>query len=468
MRKRIRVACAAALGAGAVVLGTSSAHAQDAGPPTCASLIAADTTAFSATPAVVYIAGSSASQIPLQALAPVVAAQNIAIVYQGPDSCVGVGDLIGHTAEATAAYSFLDPQNVNSQGLAAATTCTVAGAPPIDIAPSDVFPDTCATKLSIGTAGAITTTSTPIRDFWGPVQAMTFAVPSGSTAQSISAEAAYVAFGYDAVTYSVTPWTVAGSIYTRPHTSGTMNMLGAAIKLDPNKFVNANPTSMPYPSQYQAGTGGMRNALANANGTANVNATLGQLSYSAVESAANAAMLKILAFQGYGQSCGYLPGSDSTHLDMINVRQGRYEIWGPLHFIVNVDSNGVPLGGNMTANPAVVTLMNYFLATGPNPPASVSMDAGAFDGGVSEASIQKLIQVEAKPGYVVPWCAMQATRSTEVGAPASYSPSAPCGCFYESVLGVHTSTYCKSCGTDADCADAGTYSHCRYGFCEAQ
>jgi hypothetical protein len=463
MRKKARVTCAAALGVGAAVLGTSRAQAQTT--PVCSALISADT-AFASDagggPTTVYIAGSSASQIPLEALAPLLANKNIAIVYQSPDSCQGVSDLLNHNAESGKPYSFLDPAQVSSTGLAKAVTCTVASpAPPIDIAPSDVFPDTCASKLGIGTVGAITTTSTTFREFWGPVQAMTFAVPASSLATSISAEAAYIVFGYGGTTYTVTPWTNPATIFTRPDTSGTMNMLGAAIGLAPTKFANATPpaSGATAPAQQESSTGNMQTALANA--TTNAAATIGQLSYEAVVSYSNATALKILAFQPAGEPCGYLPGSDKTHLDMINVRQGRYAIWGPLHFIVNVDSSGNPLGGNMMPNPAVVTLMNYFLATGPNPPTSSSADAG-----VATSDIKTLITAEATPAYVVPWCAMQATRMSELGQPMSYQPTAPCGCYYESVLGVSTSTYCHTCTDNSGCS--APYPTCRYGYCEAQ
>jgi hypothetical protein len=462
MRKRIRVACAAALGAGAVVLGASSAQAQTTTP--CATLISSNTALASGATAV-YVTGSSASQTPLQAIAVALASKGVAIVYQKPDSCVGVGDLINQSADI-AASNFLDPAQV-SGGLAKPVACAPPASTPPDIAPSDVFPDTCASKLNIGTVGAITpTTTSGIRDVWGPVQAMTFAVPAGSSANSISAEAAYVVFGYDATTYTVSPWTVPGSIYTRPNTSGTMNMLGAAIGLDPKKFANATPCTTGCPAQLQGGTGNMQSVLAGA--TSNANATIGQLSWSAVEtfsgSDAGAGAFKVLAFQGTGQKCGYTPSSSASALDMINVRQGRYEVWGPLHFLVNVDASGNYKDHTGATNPAVTTLMNYIVATGNNPPASVSMDAGAFDGGVTEADIQAIISAEAKPGYVVPWCAMQATRTTEIGAPASYQPAAPCGCFYESVLGVSTSSYCHTCGSGC----SGSTPVCRYGFCEAQ
>ena len=462
MRKKVRIACAAALGAGVAAFGTSRAEAQTT--PTCASLVAADTSLTSGA-ATVYIAGSTASQIPLEALAPVIAAQNIAIIYQSPDSCVGVNDLISHTAETTQAFKFLDPAMAAAHaGLAQPVTCTVASPPPIDIAPSDAFPDTCASKLNIGTVGAITTTSTPIREFLGPIQAMTFTVPAASTANSISAEAAYVVFGYDAASSGTTvpPWSVPATVFTRPDTSGTLNLLGAAIGLAPTKFANAIPvTSGTPPAQFQQGTGGMQSALAGA--TSNVNATIGQLSYEAVVSYSNATALKMLAFQAKGQSCGYTPSSTASTLDMINVRQGRYAIWGPLHFIVNVDSSGNPLDGSMSTTnaPAVRTIMNYFLATGPTPPLS-----STADGGVSATDVKTLITAEAKPAYVVPWCAMQASRSSEAGTPVSYQPTTPCGCYYESVLGVHTSSYCTTCTSDTNCS--GSYTHCRYGYCEAQ
>lgn len=426
----------------------------------CSTLISADT-AFSSAASTIYIAGSTAVQTALEALSPVIATKDVAIVYQAPDSCQGVSDLLNHTAESGQPYLFLDPGQVTN-GLAKAVTCTVASpAPPIDIAPSDVFPDTCASKLNIGTVGAVSTTSTPVRDFWGPAQAMTFVVPASSTANSISAEAGYVVFGYDAMTYSVAPWTNSAVIFTRPDTSGTMNMLGAAIGLAPTKFANATPpaSGTTAPAQQEHGTGNMLTALSSASGGPNASATIGQLSFEAEVTSSSASSLKVLAFQGKGQQCGYLPNSDATHIDMINVRQGRYEIWGPVHFVVNVDSSGNPLGGNMAPNPAVVTLMDYFLATGPNPPMSSS------DAGPSASDLQTLITAEAKPGYVVPWCAMQVERTSEIGQPMSYQPPVPCGCYYESVLGVSTSTYCHTCTSDTNCT--GSYTHCRYGYCEA-
>jgi hypothetical protein len=465
MRKKTRVACAAALGMGAAVFGSSPAWAQST-TPTCASLLASNSV-LTPSAKVVYIAGSSASQIPLEALAPVVASKNIAIIYQSPDSCQGVNDLLTGTAELGKPLQFLDPAQKSSQGLAKAVQCTNTAAPPIDIAPSDVFPDTCGKVFTSITAGQVTTKTTPVRDFLGPIQAMTFAVPSGSSAASISAEAAYVVFGYDATTFSVTPWTVPGAILTRPYTSGTLNMLGTAIGLAPKLFKNSDSTAPGFNAANQeGGTGNMQSALATP--TLDPKATIGELSYEAVVGATSvsSSALKILAYKHSGQSCGYFPSQTASSVDMINVRQGRYAIWGPLHFVVNVDSSGNPLDGNKQPSTAVSTLMNYVLASGPTPPASSSAD-----GGIADADLQTLITAEAKPGYVVPWCAMQAQRDGEMATPTSYQSSTPCGCYYESVLGVSTSSYCHTCtdpnGT-ANGSCTGSYPVCRYGFCEAK
>jgi hypothetical protein len=116
-------------------------------------------------------------------------------------------------------------------------------------------------------------------------------------------------------------------------------------------------------------------------------------------------------------------------------------------------------------------VLNYFIATGPTPTTStlftgaLSGDAGA---GVSTNDIQQLITAESKPAYVVPWCAMEAQRSTEVGPESSYASPEPCSClFEETVQGAPVSGHtCTACGGDAG-ACPGTQV-CRYGYCEVQ
>ncbi len=456
MTKRGRIAYAAAGIAGVAVLGAPGrARAQAVGCSTY--------------PNPVYISGSSASQPVLQALASVLGS-NVSIIYQNPDSCFGLNDAITGSpstetvANTTVSSNFLDPVSGKAIG------CTADPAQAPDIGVSDVFLKTCQTRLGTATVPA----GQNIVQVSGPIQAMTIAVPSMSAATSISAEAAYVVFGYDAMPFSVPPWTQPAGIFVRPQTSGTLNMIGEAIGLASAKWAN-DGLATPSSAQEENGTGGMFNVLASANSSPNVNATIGILSAESVIQrnagvAAGGGTVKVLPFQATGQSCGYYPDSSSTQFDKLNVRQGRYDIWGPLHFVVNVDSTGYPMGAHKDA---AATVLNYFIATGDGAtqPFKVPGDAGA----ITMDQEQLLIDAESKPlvGGVVPWCAMQVMRTEEVGAEASYQPAAPCGCHFEfTAIGKTVSPYCQTCTTNGDCKNpdggASAYPTCRFGYCEAQ
>jgi ABC-type phosphate transport system substrate-binding protein len=424
----------------------------------------------------VFISGSSASQPVLQALAKVLGT-SVSIIYQNPDSCFGLNDaIVGQpSTEAGIKTQYLDPVN-------GATACTLDAAPTtqvVDIGVSDVFPATCQGNLGMGgtTAGAQ-------MEVEGPIQAMTIAVPQMSTATSINAAAANIVFGNDAMSVPVGTWTVPLAIFTRPDTSGTLNMIGTAIGLLANRWVNATPGTTPVPTNQASSTGAMFSDLA---GATNANATIGILSDEAViqNNAKNlldsgtGTTVKPLAFQGVTQTCAYLPDSKLGATDRINVREGRYDIWGPLHFVTNV-SNGA-LTAPHAAAAAIV--LNYFIATGPNggtpiPTASdAGVDAGA--GAVTSTAEQALIAAEANTtisgGGVVPWCAMEVVRTSEIGAEASYQPDIPCGCYFESIAaGATVSPYCQPCNVangNADCNPEGgtsAYPVCRYGYCEVK
>jgi ABC-type phosphate transport system substrate-binding protein len=444
----------------AVLALAARANAQtDGGTPVCDSL-----------PNPVYISGSSASQPVLQALADTIGT-SVSIIYQNPDSCLGVNDFLGGTAstESGIATVYLNPTTGK------ATTCTInATADIVDIAVSDVFAATC--HLYTTSIPALTSSQVEIE---GPIQAMTIAVPAASQGSpSISAAAANVVFGGDAQTAGETVplWNQPAAIFTRPSTSGTLNMIGAAIGLAPNLWANAAVTAGTAPANQKGSTGAMYSAVAAA--TTNINTTIGILSDEAiVQRNATALALgadggtagptaKPLFYQHTGQTCGYLPDSTTTAFDKVNVREGRYAIWGPLHFITSVDVNGQPNGVHA---PAVATVLNYFIATGATPDAPL-FTAGADAGTINVTAKQALIDAEAKPlvGGVVPWCAMHVMRTSEVGAESSFSPAEPCGCHFEAVAtGAPVASYCKACTTNTDCTTAG-YPTCRYGYCEVQ
>src|SRR5271155_332909 len=172
-----RVACATGGLAAAAVLAVSAR---------------AEAAACSTYPNPVFISGSSASQPVLQALAKVLGS-SVSIIYQNPDSCLGLNDaLVGEAStEAGIKTQYLDP-------VAGATACTLDATPQIvDIGVSDVFPATC---LANGFITATEAGST--LEVEGPIQAMTIAVPTaafnGAGSTSISAAAANIVFGNDA------------------------------------------------------------------------------------------------------------------------------------------------------------------------------------------------------------------------------------------------------------------------------
>lgn len=77
------------------------------------------------------------------------------------------------------------------------------------------------------------------------------------------------------------------------------------------------------------------------------------------------------------------------------------------------------------------------------------------------------LEVLSKKG-LVPDCAMQVSRERDGGDLSLYSASAPCGCFFESVVDPDLAQdaswqeRCTACMADQDCAPG----LCRHGYCE--
>jgi ABC-type phosphate transport system substrate-binding protein len=453
--KKMNRACTVAAVLGGAVLTT-------AGPAL------AGTTDCTALNNVVYVAGSSASQPYLQALANALGT-SISIIYAAPTSCQGLADVTTQVQQAGSGFSYLDPTT------GAAVGCTASGGAPypainVDIGVSDVYPSSCIVPvIALGDGGAAGIQ----QDFHGPIQPMEIVVPYASSAFSISADAAYTVFGWGGQMYPVNPWTVPTAVWVRNDTSGTQVMVGAAIGLSAAKWLS-DFSAEAGAAQSAGGSGAMATDVINS-GATQPNATIGILSAGTADPKRGAAGtndagvvtgLKPLAFQATNQDCGYYPDSQLSTFDKINVRQGRYAIWGPLHFVVNVDGSGNPLA--TTATPA-------------NPVASSNASVAALIGAIthttlsttSTPTLKQAIAAETN-SHFVPDCAMQVSRSAEVSTgssgEASYQPTGACGCYFESLTGggTTTSSYCQTCSSDTDCADAGVYQKCNYGYCEAK
>ena len=433
MKKTSIVCAAAALAAAGVLTTAARANAQAA----CSSY-----------PNPVYIAGSTASKPVWAALSQADGIKGeISLIYAGPSSCVGLDDVTLGTGETTTAYLM--------DGTSLGTQCTPAtGGDTIQIGVSDVFASTCEPAVAVPSGFA---------DFRGPVQVMGMAVPYNSMQSSISADAAYTVFGWGGTQYPVATWTNYQSIFIRNYTSGTQLMIGSAIGLAATKWLSQTPDAGP---QELSSSGKVLGALQSAAAGSNSSQAIGILAANYIDqyrgpvgttdAGAYTGGLKILAYQAADQSCGYLPDSDATHLDKINVRQGRYDIWGQLHVITAVDGSGTP------TNAQAATLINYLTASTTLTP----------------AQLQTVIQADAL-AYVIPQCAMQVSRSAEVtpaagGGMASYQPPVGCGCYYESLVngGTPYSKYCQACSADAGTNGAGScpssYPKCNFGFCEVQ
>jgi hypothetical protein len=443
MRKKLTAAHAAAWLLGGATLAVAGVAAADACPVNATT---------------VYVSGSSAFAPVYQPLVNALGGA-IQIVGFAPGSCEGLDDVLKATPR-TDTTATLYMANV------ASTSCTNTSST-IDIGASDVYLDTC-TAFDTSLPSAV---PAGFADNLGPIQAMTIAVPFNSSAQMISAEAAKMVFGFDAAAgMAISPWTDSNTILVRFFDSGTLEMIGKAINLPGPKWKNASvKASAGSPVQQATSGGNMASLLAGFNTmAASMSTAVGILATSNLAAAA-ASTIKPLAFQGTGQTCSYLPDSQSSTNDKINVRQGRYQIWGPEHLITKVDStSGKPVGtnGNNTAVQAVINALTSSSQALPS-----SSDAGVGDAGITttltEDQVATIIAGFAKPSVgFIPQCAMQVKRTEEIGAEASFGPPSACGCFYEQQTTVVSGT-CDSCTVDSDCKKPAA-THCHFHYCEAE
>jgi hypothetical protein len=248
-------------------------------------------------------------------------------------------------------------------------------------------------------------------------------VPKSSPERSISAEAAYYVFGFGAAS-GASPWTDEAWLLHRDAQSGTERMIAAAIGVPPGRWKGTGTSSS---------TDLLNRLTAPGTGAQ----TLGILATDVAQS--NLGMLDILAYQHFGQTCGYYPDRDATTNEKINVRDGHYAIWGPVHLFTRLGSAGYP------ANAYAGDVIGYVTGTK-----------------VAPAGLD-LVALEAQ-SHVVPPCAMRVRRTEELGPSASFAPPGACGCYYDKVANGTTS--CQVCASAHDCP--ATSPACSYGYCETQ
>ena len=360
-------------------------------------------------PGSTYITGSSAVK-PFMAGLGKSLSSTTTLIYKSQGSCVGV-DAVLNSTKITGTASYWDTAGVEK-------TCNVDPAGVVvDIGVSDVFATSCPGVAALP-AG--------VGDFFGPNQVMELVVPTASSQAAISAEAAYFVFGFG-TSGMVTPWIDESQIFVRSPTSGTQQMIARAITVPAEKWKGI--------SLAKSG-----DVLTSVSASVSPEAAIGILAADVAD--ANRDKVKTLAFQAFKQkSCGVWPDSTATSFDKRNVRDGHYPIWGPLHFFAKVGANNVPTKTD------AANLIGYFTGKVPVP-------AGV-----------NLLDLEIS-AHTVPACAMKIQRATELGDVSPFTPTEPCGCYFESKLnGNSPAPGCSACTKNAECG--GSATHCRYGYCEA-
>ncbi|HEU4411986.1 MAG TPA: hypothetical protein VFS43_42490 [Polyangiaceae bacterium] len=405
-------AALAAAALAALALAPRAASAQDPPAlPSCADPVAR--------PRVVYAAGSSALRPFLGVVATLLAQDETpyTLVYQAQGSCTGVGYM---TATDPAEQRIYDiPASGGARSNYAvyyadgeAVECTLGpGGQVVDVGISDVFASGCDATLP-----------PDVEDYTGPIQAMTFVVGARSSQYAISAEAAYLAFGLGGDRGRLAPWSDPSKFFVRNSSSGTQQMIARAINVPAASWWGAD----------QGGSGGVLDKLLNLLTESGAEPAIGILSADFADG--ERGNIRILAFQDWGQPCGFLPDSTPESFDKRNVRDGHYPIWGPAHLFARVDANRLPVSAGAAA------LLRRFSST--------RLDQTLLDAEVS--------------GGVVPQCAMQVTRDEEMGPMSSYSRDYQCDCYFE--FKATGRSDCQTCALPADCPASAPA--CNYGFCE--
>jgi len=153
-------------------------------------------------------------------------ANPITVVWYATGSC-SIIDTVYNGANITPNGSYIpsDP-NWDAQAGTVPTCAMPAGGVPPDMGIPIVFPAACnSAVIPPTTLGAIK----------GPVQSFVFAVPSASVATAISAEEAYLVFGFGQ-NGKVSPWINESFYFVRPATKGTQVSLGAIIDVPAAKW----------------------------------------------------------------------------------------------------------------------------------------------------------------------------------------------------------------------------------------
>jgi ABC-type phosphate transport system substrate-binding protein len=379
---------------------------------------------------VLYMAGSSNFPPLLEKLAAIITANTdlrVTPVFKTTSSCAGIRSMLQSSPTYGTDHVIRDPPANSAEGYAQyvsggkLTDCLLGpGGAAIEVGESEIYAETC---------GYAVKDADNVAESQGPILPILFVVPGDSEDTVISAAAARQVFG----TGGLAPWSDWRRFYVRGAGTATQQLVGREIGVPANKFWGLDQGTAQI---LAAGLAVSTNYSAQSIGI------LGADFYDR-----DRGNLKALAFQAKDQDCAYLPDSSSGSTDKINVRDGHYPIWGPMHFFVTES--------NLTyASPAASEFVGLFA----KPTIPVEMLDALID------------------SSFVPQCAMMVRRDGEVGLAPDASGPPPslikhvpphsCGCRFDAVA---TKTAkppnCDTCTLDGNCPK---HQVCNYGFCELE
>ncbi|HEY2030570.1 MAG TPA: hypothetical protein VGH20_15330 [Myxococcales bacterium] len=354
-------------------------------------------------------------------------AHPLTLVYHTNGSCTNVADAYAQPPNKLTVTMNYVPAGFNPA--TASPTCVndIAGGHVIDVANSALFVSSC--------------TSAPpkpanVSVVQGPIQAYTLVVPNGSSQTAITAEEAYMVFGFGnndgfGPATPLSPWNDTAFMFTRPSTKSTLLTWVASLSVPgsdaAHTFTPAKFLGTPEPAS--------TDVVSHVTTSTSPEKTIGLLGAEVFD--ANPTALKELAFQWWGQTHAYYPDSTLGAHDKKNLRDGHYAIWSPTFWIENLDAQGAP------ANPDADFVIQLILG--------------------QQQTLETNPLLDVVSVGLVPSCAMAVNRTVEGGPLSVFNPAPSCSCFYEAnVPGGHSA--CATCSATTPC-QSGT---CRAGFCEAR
>jgi hypothetical protein len=282
-----------------------------------------------------------------------------------------------------------------------------------------------------------------IGEWLGPEQAMLIVVPKGNlTTTAISADQAAAIWGCGAAG-NVAPFINDDEIFQRSVTSGTQILTARNIGVPENSFHGIGCGSSSI----------MLTSLVNASDPQSAIGFIAADFYASHRSVLNA-----VAFRGIKQKKAYYADSDSLATDLLNVREGRYMIQGPLHFFSSLTSTASSLDGGASSADGG--------AGAPSSIASHVLDwlTGTVPIDSTDTKNMNYVTTVATLGDV-PQCAMRVKIDKDGGHFSPYTPTVSCHCAFEKAKSLRTSGRCSTtCSSDAECAASGL--RCQTGYCE--